>query len=133
MSAKTKTRRRGFTLIEVMAAGTIFLVVFVGVIGSYAEVERMNAHLRHQTTGLYIAQASMEELILLSPQSPLLAAGLSTRQVDDEGQADSNGLYSLQWEVTPNTPIAGMRRVDVTVRWSEASGDRSVNLFTYRN
>ena len=126
--------RRGFTLIEVMAAATIFLAIFVALVSGYVHIEHLNAHQRHTTHGIHIGQGMMEELLLLKRDNANLNPGSAfTRVVNKEGAIAAGGLYTVTWETTPNNPISGVNRVDVSVGWTEIQGPRSVTLFTYRN
>jgi hypothetical protein len=40
-------------------------------------------------------------------------------------------IYTRNWTVTDNTPISGMKQVNVTVTYAGGGNDRSVTLTTY--
>jgi len=129
-----RARRRGFSLIEVMAASSFLIVGLVGVISAIVAYQRMAATERHMTQGIHVAEGTMEELLLAYPSDSSLAVGShGPNHYDDTGKrVASGGRYLAYWDVTASTPVEGMRRVNVRVQWTEATGAKKVEFFTYR-
>jgi Tfp pilus assembly protein PilV len=56
--------RRGFSMLEVMIAGTIFLLALAGVVSGYRTANGIYEHQRRTTVAISIAEFEMEELLL---------------------------------------------------------------------
>lgn len=136
LPAKTRRSRSdaGFSLIEVMASSSFLIVGLIGVISAIVSYQRMAATERHMTQGIHVAEGTMEELLLAYPSDPVLAVGShGPNHYDDTGKrVASSGRYLAYWDVTPSSPVEGMRRVNVRVQWTEATGSKKVEFFTYR-
>jgi prepilin-type N-terminal cleavage/methylation domain-containing protein len=103
----------GFTLVELMVA---LLLITIGILpiaavqsGSTRDVVTTGQH----TRALSIAQERMEVA---------RAAGFTAAQTDS-GQS---GVYT--WRTNVTTVATGLRRVDVTVTWTDRTGTRTVLL-----
>ena len=73
-----------------------------------------------------MAQAKIEELRALSPSDPDLQAGTY-----DDPANPIDGVFARRWEITDDQPMAGMKRVEVTVSVETASSDSVATLVTY--
>jgi len=122
MSLRRRRRRqRGISLIEVLAAMTLFALV-ASAVGALAMSALLNTTInRHYTMAAMLAQGEIEDLRSLD--YPALASRAAVQNV--EGQ-----LYSLDTVVTPNTPAAGMSLVRVTVSWNGPEGTRNYAVDT---
>jgi type IV pilus assembly protein PilV len=115
---------RGFSLIEVMIA-----VTFLGV-GLLAIAQLIPYGLagvtqaRVRTNAVNAAQARLDALSASDYESAALTPGDYT---------ETDGRYTLDWTVTDNQPIQGMKRIDLSVSWDEKSGTKTVELNTYVN
>jgi type IV pilus assembly protein PilV len=112
----------GFSLIEVM-----FAVTFLG-IGLLAIAQLIPAGLagvtqaRVRTNAVQAAQEQLDALRAGDFEDAALTAGDYT--LDD-------GRFTLDWTIADDQPMAGMKRVDLTVSWEERSGTQSVVFNTY--
>jgi prepilin-type N-terminal cleavage/methylation domain-containing protein len=129
---KTKRRSQGFTLLEVMISGTIFLIGFAGtLLGVTAAMDLYGQH-RRSTIAIQLAEATMEELLFTLQGTPALRAGTHAgSDFTKEGKpTNTDVFFESSWTVTPETPISGMKAIEVKVTWPGAS--RPVFLRTYR-
>jgi prepilin-type N-terminal cleavage/methylation domain-containing protein len=114
-------RQRGISLIEVLAAMTLFALV-ASAVGALATSALLNTTInRHHTMAAMLAQGEVEDLRSLD--YPALASRASTQTV--EGQ-----VYTIDSVVAGNTPAAGMSLVTVTVRWNGPEGTRNYAVDT---
>jgi prepilin-type N-terminal cleavage/methylation domain-containing protein len=114
----------GFSLIEVMIA-----VTFLG-IGLLAIAQLIPYGLagvtqaRVRTNAVNAAQEKLDALSASDYNSAALTPG---------DYSETDGKYTLDWTVTDNQPIQGMKRVDLSVSWDEKSGTKTIQLNTYVN
>ena len=105
-----RTRNKsGFTMIEVVVAMAIFSATFLALAAGAGSVMRANATSYHSTIATSLAQDKVEELKARN-ESIIISAGPVT---DNVGGVN----FTRTWTVTPNTPVAGTKQVDVTITW----------------
>ncbi len=105
-----RRRHRGFTLIEVLISMTIFSVAILGLAIGASSVMRANQTSYFSTIAVSLAQDKLEEL-KANPAS--LASGGPVTDTTD------GVVFTRNWTVTPNYPVAGVSRVDVQVDWTD--------------
>ena len=110
----------GFSLIEVMVAMT-----FLG-IGLLAVAQMIPAGMagvtqaRVRTNAVAAAQQRIDQM--RADDFANVTAGAFS---------DSTGDYVLNWTVTVDNPVPGMKRVDMTASWPHFTGTKTVNINTY--
>jgi general secretion pathway protein I len=116
-----RRRQRGVSLIEVLAAMTLFALV-ASAVGALATSALLNTTInRHYTMAAMLAQGELEDLRSLD--YPAVASRASVQTV--EGQ-----VYNIDTVVAANTPAANMSLVTVTVRWNGPEGTRNYAVDT---
>lgn len=134
----SRRRRRGsaaFSLIEVMVAGSIFIIGLAAMFSAFRTASNQFEHQRHVTYGLHVTEATLEELLVRQLGDPLLNGG-GPVLYDARGfltTVPAQGRYSVSWTSQPNVPLVGLRTISVTTSWAEAGITRSVTLSTQRN
>ena len=112
--------QRGFSLIEVLIAMTIFAIGVLALAQMQITAIRGNAFSSTTTDGTTLAQDRMERLMRLSYDHGDLGAG-------NHGPV-TQGLYNVSWNVTNNSPVPNTKTVNVSVTWTANSWNRSVSL-----
>ena len=110
-------RRRGFTLIEVLAALVIVALGMLGVIEAVTQTARNGTYLRDKTLAHWIAMNLITEQRLQSSPPEITK---SSDEVEFAGQ-----LWRWTMVVT-QTQVDSLRRMDVSVRRAEAPEDSSL-------
>lgn len=114
-------RRRGFTLIEVLAALVIVALGMLGAIQAVTQTARNGAYLREKTLAHWIALNLITERRLM-PSAPDVSE--SSEEVEFAGER-----WRWTLKVT-QTEVDSLRRMDVTVRRADAPEDSSLVTLT---
>ncbi len=122
-----RPKRRAFTLIEVLIAGSIFLIIFAAASQVFFMTRVAYSSQRDVMTAENIIQEQLERLIVLAPQHPDLAGGPHTLlPFDRDGIRIRDGSpprFTMGWVVALNTPLTSTKRVTVTVNWAGQRGE----------
>ncbi len=129
-------RRRGFSLLEVMFAASILLLGLSAIAGVFATASNSFAHQRDVAGATTVAEAFLEQVVILPASSPLLDVGAHTpRHFTRDGrpteEGSSTSVFTMTWTVVLNQPVSGMKRVNVNVAWTHEKA-HSVDFFTFR-
>ena len=117
-----KQDSEGFSLIEIM-----FAMTFLG-IGLLAVAQMIPLGMagvvqaRVRTNATQAAQQKLDELRGEDFTSAPLAAGTYTEDTGD---------YAIQWDITDDIPVPGVKRVALVASWEHWSGTKTVDLTTH--
>lgn len=109
---------KGFTLIEIMIAILVLVVGLLGVAGVATTVINGNAFGKEMTTATTLAQDKMEEL--RGTAYPSIVSGSDTQE----------SSYTRTWTVTPDSPAADMKTIEVMVQFPWNGTTHNVTLKT---
>ena len=121
-------RNDGFTLIEILVASTIFSFAILGLAAGTVSVIRTNMTSHLQASAVNLAQGKIEEFRAMSAaaQAALSCPSYTSSGCSDAPSASGN-TFSRSWQVTANSPVAGVRTIAVKVDWSDYAS-RSVTI-----
>jgi hypothetical protein len=80
-----------------------------------------------RTVATDLAQEKMEELLTLRSSH----ADLNTGSHTDAGNPVRT-TFNRYWTVTDDTPLVGMKKIEVTVTYPRGGGTRDITLVTYK-
>jgi len=109
---------RGYTLIEILIAVTIFSLGILAVAGMQVAAMSANYRASRSTSLIVNAQDKLEELIALPYDDPWLQAAGNPPGSDTNGnthQETTSEGYTISWHVIDDDPVPNAKRVTVTV------------------
>lgn len=128
--------QKGFSLIELLIAVTLLAIGLMAVAGMQTTSIRSNDIANDNTEVASLAQQAMEDLLALSGTHPMLQTA-ATIDYDLDPQADGSaiivpgsGTFDATCTITPNTPVAAVTRINITVK--QQNSPRSFSLIAYK-
>jgi Tfp pilus assembly protein PilV len=138
MSARSQHRSkpRGFGLVEAMASASLLAVAMTAIVSLLVNLQESYRHQRLVAQALHVAEGSMEELLVRYADDVQLRPGVHTGpSFGVDGQA-GGAFFTTSWSVIDGVPFTGLRRVTITVQWTETSAmgarPRRLQLATVR-
>ena len=120
---------KGFTLIEVLVAMTVFSVALLGLEKMQIGALQVNTIASRLTQGTTLAQDRTERLMALPYDDPLLAdttaKGIFTSYTDPNPPQG----YTIRWDVDTDVPSTGIKTINIFVTWkNKASQTKTFSL-----
>ncbi len=121
MTTRPGHGERGLSLLEVLAAMTLFAIVAAGTGALASQSIRRTVENRHASAAALLVQRELERVRSLDYAS--IAAATSTQTLAMQS-------FTVTTGVQDNTPAANMKRITVTVSWTGAEGSKSYSVQT---
>lgn len=112
---------RGLSIIEVLAAMSLFAILASAICAIATTSVRFTTANRHATLAAMLAQRELEDLRGMG------YASIVSRSLVDAVEGQS---FTINSNVTANSPAAGMKRIVVTVSWTGPEGSRDHEIET---
>ncbi len=130
----TRSRRAGFTLLEVLVATMIMGIAVVSLLTALSTSMRNAAKLTDHDRMAMLARTKMDE-VLVNYDLPLEAEfdgqfNPSVTGGENAGFHVAMGIFEAPPRATPGTPI--LQRVVMHVWWSEGERQRTLDLESFR-
>jgi len=106
---KLISSERGLSIIETLIAVALIAIAILGSAAGTSMVIKSNKTNYVMTVAINLAQDKLEEL--KANPTALASGGPVTDSIDGV-------TFSRSWTVTNNTPMTGMKKIDVTVTWT---------------
>ena len=135
-----KSNQKGFSLIEILIAITVFAIGILAVGKMQIAAIKGNSFANDLTKATTLAQDRMEKLIGLSYIDPLNddtdppngTAGLDADANATADHNDSNnpvdGRYNIFWNIATDHPINNTKEIRVIVRWTDRGTQKRVSI-----
>ena len=119
-------REKGFTLVEVLIAVSIFSVGLLAVAMMLDTAIQYNSSARFITEATEIAHAQMENLM----SSPYDDANLEEASSPYGPNPIAN--YNVSWSVRENVPMSAMKTISLSVTWSSRGENKSLTIISLK-
>ena len=116
----------GFSAVELIVSVVIFGILMLGFAGVFPMGMRAVEKGERMAVATSLAQDEIERIKLLRNADPDLVAGTHV----DAGNP-LLGAYARSWVVTDDSPMAGMKRLDMNISFSENGVARNIGMTTY--
>jgi hypothetical protein len=124
--------QRGTTLIETLVALTLFVTVILGFAKSIIAAGATGDSSRRRAQATMLAVDKIEQLRPVRATSDELIAGShADGQNPIKGNGKKGGKFTRTWDVTDESPIPGMKRIEMRVSWRDPGHTRKLSLVTY--
>ena len=117
---------QAMTLVELLVVCVVVGIAFMGLAGIFPLGMKNLSESRMRTVATDLAQQKMEELLRLRTTATDLTAG-----THDDPDNPVRTTFNRSWTVTDDTPIAGMKRIVVTVTYPRGRETRDIDIETY--
>jgi Tfp pilus assembly protein PilV len=124
--ARAITSQAGFSAVEMIVAVVFFGILMLGFVGVFPMGLRTVQRGERMTVATSLAQDELERLKTLLPNDPDLVAGAHA-----DAANPIQGAYTRAWTVTDDDPLPDMKRIDMTVSFSERGINRNITMSTY--
>jgi prepilin-type N-terminal cleavage/methylation domain-containing protein len=119
----------GFSLVEAMVAASILAVVALGSAVGADRAVRHNVYSRSLAAATTLAQSKVEDLKSKVTSHTDLTAGAHADAINPlRPDGTTGGIFTRTWNVTVDTPAAGLKTVQITVSWSIYGDPHTVRL-----
>ena len=123
-----KSSQAGFSAVEMIVAVAFFGVLMLGFIGVFPMGLRTVQKGERMSVATNIAQDEIERLKTLAVANADIAAGAHV-----DAANPIQGAYTRTWTITDDNPMAGMKRLDMNVAFSDNGIVRNIAMSTYLN
>ena len=123
-----KDNQRGFSLIEILIAITIFAIGILAVGKMQITAIKGNYFANDLTEATTLAQDRMEKLIGLSYTDPLLGGNNPTATDHNDANNPVDGRYNISWNIDSNYPINNTKTIMVNVGWTDRGAPKEVSI-----
>ena len=107
----------GFTLIEALVALSVFAFSLVGLAYLMNSAVQTDVQTRRMTAATALAQQKLEQL-RNTTYSAVVSSAIS-ESLTEQGETTGAAFYTCSWTVTEDSPMPGMKKVKVTVEWTD--------------
>jgi len=123
--ARTPSRQRGFTVIEVLIAMSIMSLGLIGILALHKGAVSASGYSRRATEAAVLAEDKLEQLRTI----PLAGVTDDDDHVDASGAANPDGTFTRAWTLVT---AGGNTTITVTVSWNENDGGHAITFRTLR-
>jgi type IV pilus modification protein PilV len=110
-----KSNQKGFSLIEILIAITVFAIGILAVAGMQITAIKGNSFANDLTKATTLAQDRMEKLISLP-------------YIDLEDANATEGRYNISCNIDTDYPINNTKEIRVIIRWTDKGAQKRVSI-----
>jgi hypothetical protein len=118
---------------EALIVGALLLLALENTMAAVSASGDISGHQKRMTEVTHVGQSLMEELMGAYDTDADLTAGAHTAEFDADGNRIAGAQYRADWQITPGSPLPGIRTIELTLTWTEKGIQRMTTFMTYRN
>lgn len=132
-----KKRLKGFSLIEVLVALTIFGFCTLAVVGYFVYAEKANRISKDTTTATNLGQALLDQSLDIPYNDLTVQSGAKTNYSSDTSNpfyrfSKKTDISLINSNLEPSGSDVGLKKIDIYIYWQEGSSERNIQLSTIK-
>lgn len=116
---QTARRQQGLTLVAALTALLIMSIGMTALFRLYIDTRLNSQHAARSATALGLARDKLEQLRF----------DVNSASTGSDSDTINTTTYTRHWQASDN-PLLHTRQIDVTLRWSDNSGNFAISLTT---
>jgi hypothetical protein len=122
------------SILEVIVGMAVLIIGLETTLAAAVAGRKLSGHHEDSTVAVHLGETRMEELYLLPNSAPDMTNGTHVLYFDLTGApSGAAGKYTVQWDITPDNPLVGIRRIVVSVGWQEQGRQQALTFTNFRN
>jgi len=124
----TKTMKKGFTIVEVLAGIVILSIGIIAVVNLFPSSTRVVTHFQKQTQAIYLAQSKLEEVNSIE-YDDLTVGIIEPKHEVQSGFQRQTQVSLVDGDLAESDTDVGLKKITVTVFWKEEDKEKSVKFY----
>jgi prepilin-type N-terminal cleavage/methylation domain-containing protein len=123
---------KGFTLVEVLVAMAVFSAALLALGRMQIVASQVSAAAGRLTRATALTQDKVEQLLALPYTNALLDDQTPVGQKTTYTDPNPPKGYTITWDVDADTPVAGVKTINLKVAWNNRGNPKSFQLAFYK-
>jgi Tfp pilus assembly protein PilV len=121
---RLSANRRGFSIVEVMIGMLVLMIALAAAAALSINNANLVARNQFRAQAASLAEWKIEQF--RNTTFANITNGTDANTLASDGS--SPGMFTRSWQVFPNTPVTGMKRVQITIQWTQFGGAQTYIL-----
>ena len=123
---------KGFTLVEVLVAMAVFSVALLQLGSMQIAASQVSSAAGRLTRATALAQDKIEQLQALPYNDATLDDSTPVGQTTPHTEPNPPQGYTITWNVDADTPVAGVKTINLNIAWNNRGKPKTFNLAFYK-
>jgi prepilin-type N-terminal cleavage/methylation domain-containing protein len=122
--AKFGSSQRGFSMVEVLAGFAILSIAMASAVQLSITLAKVTQRNHYLNSAVSLAESKLEEL--RNADFAAVITDADPNALDESG--NEGETYTRSWTVSDDTPVEGLKYVEIVVTWNQMGGEQSYRL-----